>query len=301
MALNKKGMFFTFTVIALLSLLMASYGAYSYVSDRTSITNRIDTMNDFVFSVEKDLPRKMYISGFRIIFLFEREISETGNYITNFNSTFEEAFFNGTIYGESQELLEKVLFDDIENSFNERGQKINVDVSLLNPEIFVTQDNPWEIKITLKTNLIIKDKSQLASWNRTAIIDTYIPISNFEDPLYLINTNGIISKKINKTLYTDFIISGDSSNLQDHLANNYYINSSLAPSFIDRLTGINTPNVNGIESLVNLNDLSSQGITVKDKSIVDYIYFSESNPPISTIIGMPSWFKLDTEHVTIYS
>jgi hypothetical protein len=295
---NKKGMFFTFTVIALLSLIMASYGAYSYVQDRAAINNRIDTMNDFVFSVEEDLPRKMYITGFRIIFLLEKGISESGEYVTDFNSTFEEAFFNGTIDGESKTLLEKVLFQDIEDSFNERGAKINVNVSLLEPEIFVSQDDPWNVKFSLKTNLVIEDLNRLASWNRTATIDAFIPIDNFEDPLYIVSTNGMIAKRINRTIYSDF---SNVANLLDHVSNSYYTNSTMAPSFLDRFKGINAPNENGIESLVNLEELSMQGVPVIDKSVVDYIYFSNDNPATSTVSGMPSWFKIDGPHISVYS
>ena len=59
-------------------------------------------------------------------------------------------------------------------------------------------------------------------------------------------------------------------------------------------------NVNGIESLVNLQKLSSQGLQVQDKSVIDHIYFSSSNPSKQHILGMPSWFKLDDSHLAAY-
>jgi hypothetical protein len=298
---NKKGMLFTLTVVALLSLFLASYGVFSYVKDRGVINNRIDTMNNFVFSIEEDLIRKFYISGFRIIFLFEKEIAESGNYISSFNSSFEEAFFNGTINGEGQDLLEKVIFEDIEDFFNEKGSKINVNVSLLNPKIFVEQSGPWEINFSVKMDLIVEDKSKLAFWNRTILVSSYIPIEGFEDPFYIVNTNGLVVNKINKTIYVDFINGSDVSNLEDHLFSGYYINSTLAPSFLNRLSGINSPSINGIESLVDLEILSNQGMPIKDKSVVDYIYFSEQNPSTNAVSGMPFWFKLDDSHVSIYS
>lgn len=293
---GKKGMFFTLMVMALLFLFLTSYGVYSFVADRGSINSRIETMNNFVFSVEEDLSRKLYISGFRIIFLFEKEISETGNYITDFNSTFEEAFFNGTIDGVSQDLLNKVLFQDIEDSFNERGGKINVNVSLLNPGIVVSQEDPWHVKVTLNADLFVQDRAELASWNRSASISALIPIEGFEDPIYIVNTNGLVANKINRSVYSGFGVA----NLTSHVENSYYINSSLAPSFLDRLQGVSAANVNGIESLVNLVRLSSQGIPAQDKSVVDYIYFSGDNPSASSVAGMPAWFKLDSNHIAIY-
>ena len=92
----------------------------------------------------------------------------------------------------------------------------------------------------------------------------------------------------------------DVSNLKKHVENSYYINSSLAPGFLNRLQGKLSSNANGIESLVNLQKLSNQGITIKSKSVVDYIYFSENNPVSYPIIGMQNWFRIDEAHLDIY-
>ena len=73
--MNKKAMIFTLLAIALLSLFLASYGYYSISGDRISINKRIGTMNNFVFSIEENLPRQLFISGFRIIFIFEKRIN----------------------------------------------------------------------------------------------------------------------------------------------------------------------------------------------------------------------------------
>lgn len=295
--MNKKGMFFTVLAIALLSLFLVSYSVYAVAKERQAVNKRIHTMNNFVFSIEQDLPRKLYISSFRIIFLLESEIIKTGNYITNLNSTFEEAFFNGTIYGEVQGLMQGVTFSGIETSLNDKARNTNLQISLSSPNLFITQEDPWNIKVTLRTNLFIKDKGNLALWNRSAVIDTYIPINNFEDPFYIVGTNGLVANKINQTPYNFPITIG---NLPSHSTNSYYVESTSAPSFLDRLQGINAPNINGIESLVYLPKLSSQGVTVQDKSSVDYIYFSTNNPPAQNIGGMPAWFKLDAAHLGDY-
>ena len=92
------------------------------------------------------------------------------------------------------------------------------------------------------------------------------------------------------------------ANLSMQSTNSYYLASTSAPSFLDRMQGMNAPNLYGIESLVNLAELSSQSIQIKDKSVVDYIYFSNSNPTACNVIpaGMPSWFKLDSDHLAAY-
>lgn len=298
---DKRGMFFTLVAIALLSLFLLSYSIYSISEKREEINKRISSMNDFVFSVEEDLQRKLFISGFRIIFVYEGRILESESYISDVDSTFSEAFFNGTINNQispdEEILMNGIKFQDIENSLKEDAQKLNLNLSLLNPEISISQEDPWRVKVRLKTNLVIQDRGNLASWNREAIIESYIPIENFEDPLYIVNTGGDVPVKINKTIYTTFVEGGDVSNLLSHLGNKYYINSTSAPSFLDRLEGNLSADENGIESLVYLPSLSA---AIKDKSAVDYIYFSNDNPSSTGVAGMPAWFKLDDAHKIVY-
>ena len=297
---NKKAMVFTLLAIALLSLFLASYGFYSISKDRKSVNKRIETMNNYIFSIEENLPRQLFISGFRMIFLSTKEVIDTGDYITNINSTFQELFYNGTINNEQQDLMIGVTFSGITEAINDKAREININVSLTNPNLIIIQDDPWNVKITLKTDIMIMDSSNLAVWNRSLTTSSYIPITSFEDPLYIINSNGLLNKKYNKTIHATFVQGADVSNLLDHTEKTYYINSSLAPSFLDRLEGKISSNVNGIESLVYLPDLSTQGIELKSKSVVDYIYFSNINPVSYQIQGMPSWFRIDDNHLDIY-
>lgn len=297
---NKKSMIFTILVITLLSFFLVSYSVFSIVQDRKTINDRIETLNDFVLAIEEDLPRQIYISSFRIIFLFENHITEHGVYISEFNETVNEAFFNGTIYNETQELMQGVTHSGIVESMNEKARKINAEVYLNNPVLTLTQEDPWRVKSTLRANLYIKDKGELASWNKTVELVAYIPVENFEDPLYTINTNSLVTNRINKTIYEPFVQENNVTNLKNHALNSNYINSSLAPSFIDRLQGNMAPNENGIESLVNVEKLSNQGIEVRSKSVVDYIYFSLDNPTSYNINGMQNWFKVDQDHIEIY-
>ena len=303
---NKRGIFFTTLVIVLLALFMITFTLYSEIKERKTIQKRIETLNNFVFSVEEDIPRQLKATGFRIIFLFEKRIIETGSPIINLKETFREAFFNGTIYGETNPEIETIMvgvtIPEIENSLKARAAKIGADIQINNPNIYIEQNDSWSMKITLESNIIIKDKTDLALWNKTSNISAFISIENFEDPIYVISTNGLITNKIIKSPYTIFVQGADISNLLSHSKNSYYISSVTAPSFLDRLEGINSPNSNGIESLVDFEDLSSQGISTQQKSVVDYIYFSSSNPSACIIVpsGMPSWFRLDSIHLGAY-
>lgn len=294
-------MFFTIIAITLISLFIFAYATFSVVEDRSATNKRIESMNNFVFSAEDDLSRQLYISGARAMFLFEKRISEDGLYISNVSGRFSDLFFNANFYGEYQEIMSGATFTDIVSSLSERADKINVNATLTAYRVYMTQEDPWRIKIVLEGNLYIVDKGGLASWNKTSNFSGYIPIENFEDPFYTINTHGKLINKINRTLYSNFVSGVDISNLSSHLNNHYYLSSNLAPSFINRIEGNYSASPLGIESLVYLPDLTSQGILVEDKSCVDYIYFSNENPNSYSIQGMPSWLKIDSTHLNIYN
>jgi hypothetical protein len=300
--MDKKAIVFTILAISIITLFLITYTFYSVVKSRESINKRITTLNSYVFSIERDIPRELYISGFRIIFLLENKIIDTGAYINNFDSVFKEAFFNGTVGGTFEPLMEGATFLNISESINNIASRINAQASLANPVITVDQEDPWNVRINLTCNLLVEDNSGLAMWNKTASFIVKVPIENFEDPVYVIDTGGLLTNKINKTHYKPFRTGTDVSNLTKHLENSFYTESSIAPSFLKRIRGDLSADPQGIESLVYLPDLSAQGIEVNDKTCVDYIYFDPSNEPTSyKIQGMSSWFKLDDNHLSIYN
>jgi hypothetical protein len=300
--MNKRGMFFTILVIVMLSIFAASFILYSTFKSRESTQKRIESMNTFLFSVEKDLSREVYISGFRSLMIVEKRIMETGTFSQNVTSSMNELFFNGTINGEQQELMLGATFSDIQNDINFNAEKLNVEVNITNPILQIVQEDPWNVKIILQTHLIMRDRENLASWDKTESTISLISITNFEDPIYTLNTNNLVTNSIIKTPYETFVSGSNIANLSNHATNSYYKASQSAPSFIDRLEGkLSSANTQGIESLVNLQELSNQGISIQQKSAVDYIYFSAGNPGSHHITGMPFWFRLDDAHLGAYN
>jgi hypothetical protein len=299
---DKRGIFFTLVTITILTLFAGTYSTYTLFQDRSPINNRITTLNNFVASVEEDLPRQIYVSGYRAIFLFNKKIVETGNYISDPQASLSELFFNATLNGTTQELMVDATFQELENFLLSNAEKINANISLENPTISLSQTDPWNLEITFNSTLIIEDLGKLASWNRTYSTITKIPITNFDDPIYSANTQGKVLNRITKTPYENFVTGADYTNLTNHFQNSLYVTSTSAPSFLMRLQGDMSASPNGIESLVNPQELSTAGLSVKYKSVVDYIYFSTSNPSKFTVPSVPNLI-LDDEnnHLTIYN
>jgi len=278
MAIGKKGVLLTLIAITIITLFTASYTTYTLYTDRGPINSRITTLNNFVASVEQDLPRQVYISGYRAIFLFNRQIIDTGNYMPDIETSFSELFFNGTLNGVSQDIMTDATFSRIEQFFLTGAQRVNANLTIQNPTISISQSDPWNIDVILNANLIINDINNLATWNKSISTTTKIPISNFDDPIYAINTQGKILNKVKQTSYQPFLTGTNYTNLTNHLQNSRYITSTSAPNFIMRLEGNLSSSPTGIESLVSPQTLANVGISTKYKSLVDYIYFSDLDP-----------------------
>ena len=139
-----------------------------------------------------------------------------------------------------------------------------------------------------------------ATWKINTAITTRVSIDNFEDPLYVIKSFGRVTNAIVKSPITDFVNGNDVTNLRIHLNNSYYIASNLSPNYLMRLRGDLGNSSTGIESLVNLDEFIEQGLSINDRSAVDYIYFGTQSTTNYRINKTPSWFKLDEDHLEIY-
>lgn len=300
--MNKKSQIFTLIAIALLVLFFVSYEVYSIAQDRHAIKTRISTMDSFLFSLEKNLEREIYVSGYRAVFLAEDKISKTGEYIPDMNLFIHESFFNGTVFGESSEILNGTTYSDILQSVNEKAGKINVNININNPQISISQENPWNIALIFSFDLEMNDNSNLASWKKHENIKSLIEIEGFEDPIYTLNTYGKVAYKFNRTIYEgNYVQASSPDNLNQHTLNRYYTENSDAPSFLKRLQGDLGADANGIESLVDISEFTKQGLSIQQKSIVDHIYFSRNNPISRNILGLSSWFRLDDAHLEKYN
>lgn len=304
MALRKKSMFFTIIAITLISLIIFSFTTYtSYkLRDKVMVTEiRIYSMNSFIDDVEKDIERGLYISGFRALMSMEQYITNNGIFLYDINSCFKEAFLNGSINNSQMGLMNESTFINWTQRIKEQAIKLDMILDFDIHDVTIYQKNPWAANIDINVTLNAEDVKKTASWQRPLYITTNISIQEFEDPLYVINSYGRVTNIIIKTNITDFIgPNNDTTNLKIHVNNSYYIESSTAPSFLMRLEGNLSSSIYGIESLVNLEEFQAQEVPIKSRSVVDYIYFGDQSTTNYHIKNMPSWFKLDEEHLATY-
>ena len=261
---------------------------------------RVSTVNNFIKDVEEDLEKGLYIASFRAFASMGQYIANNGVFIADLEESFNELVLEGTLDNQELSLMRDSTFTDWVDKIEIQADKIDILVSFTILDVSISQTDSWSISVDANIDIIVEDKKGTSSWERNKDIITQVSIENFEDPLYVVNSIGRVTNAIVESPITDFVDEGDVTNLLTHLENSYYIESNTAPNFLMRLEGDLSASPTGIESLVNLEEFQEQGIEIKDRSAVDYIYFGTQSTTNYRIDGTPSWFKLDSSHLEIY-
>jgi len=293
---KKRGIFYTIAAIALTIVIIVTYSAYSTyrLSDKMDvIQTRIETVNFFIKDVEDDLNKGAFIAGFRTLLSFNQFIATNGTFLDNVNEGFRESFLNGTIKGHPLSLMKDSTFTDWANKISAEANKVDIKFNFTINEVKLNQTDPWSVDIGLNLSLDIRDKRNTSYWIRDRYLVQKISIIGFEDPLYVVNSKGRVTNTIRITNITNFVINGNVANLLFHMNNSFYVAHNDSPSFLMRFEGNLGNSTYGIESLVNLAEFQQQGLAIKDRSIVDYMYFGTKTTTNFRVNQTPEWFKID--------
>lgn len=307
MAINKKGIFFTFAAIALSVIIIFSFNVYNdyRLKDKVDVIEiRINTMNNFIIDLENDIENAIFIVGFRSLLSLEDYMMKYDQFFDELGAptlsvAFNDAFLKGTINSPSGPADKMVLMDN--NTFinwttrmREQANKTDITLDFTINSVSISQSEPWRVDIKVNLEIDVQDKKNTASWTITKDYTKKINITSegsltkFVDPLYLVNTNGVANNTIRETPLASW-----PSDLSAHLTNAYYRLHSDAPSYLDRFENDLTGSTLGIESLVTLKLKSKSIIVDTGKSAVDYLYFGTSTLPCNVVDITDEDFVLD--------
>lgn len=297
-----KGAFFTVTALLLasfaaISVLLLMHSTQQY---NEGIQTRVITLNNFLEDSQKDFERALQIGTIRGLLALSDEVVVTGEYIQDFNESFEEMILNGTYKGEEVALMSDTTLDTWIDRVQTIADKSDIGISFTIQDISIEHDTPWSVETYADVYFVVWDKNGLANFSSNYQATGRTSILAFEDPYYLIGSLGRVSNTIIKSNLTSFVSGEDTSNLMSHINNGHYINNSDAPSYLYRLQGSFEAHPQGIESLVDLSKLSDQGLAIYVKSIADHIYFGSENPTPSQIQNTPDWVRLDEPRFELY-
>jgi hypothetical protein len=309
---GKKAVFYTITALLLMAVFLFSFISitkYKYSTRAFVIDIRVSTINDFVKDVERDIQRAAYITSYRSLLSMTEWTTINQSYIDDIDIRFSELFFNGTYDGKQRNFMTNNTFTIWEQRIKEKASELDINIIFADKKIRVWQDDPWNVKSQLNFTLMISDVKETANFTKKYAVESKVPIEFFEDPTYRIKTNGIIIKPIIIQTNMNFVNGTNKTNLERHVNETKYVAFKDAPSYLKRLQGNLNADDNGIESLVNVEELIINGVTDgkgKKKSIVDYIYFGSLDPVIYKVNDEPAWFRIDNRtggnitHIDLY-
>ena len=293
---SKKGVLFTLVAIILvliLILIIFTENEYRLSNKMSVIEIRVETINDFIKSVEKDLNRGLYITSFRALLGIQSYISANGTFLNDTNAQFKELLLNGTIKNQKIKAIENFTFTNWTGRISDEAEKIDISANFSIINLTIYQQDPWSVTVDSLLIIDVRDKRGIARWIRNENVKIKLDIQGFEDPLYTINSFNRVINIIKKANETDFSVT---SNLISHINNSYYIETNSGPDFLMRLEGKTSNSTYGIESLVNIVKFSNQELPTYEKSSVDYLYFQSStaaNCVVNETYQQLSWFRLD--------
>ena len=327
MKIRKKGFFFSFTAILLITVFLASLDVQDYVTlvnKVPTIEGRVRVSNDFVHDLNDN-----YI---------ERFISTAGlssmNYYTHhkiyddlsfdsegvMRNRYRSLFMNGTYDG--SKVLGTSFMDLINNITLLANDSLGLDVRFSIGEFSLFQSEetgPWYLGTKVEVNYTLN--ATVAVWYVSRNITGRFSIIGLEDPFIAINTqnNGDIEKRIIKSPSHDSW--EEYSYFEDTVLNGEYFYGNNSPSFLSRIINLNDPSeCCGISSFINKsNGFKGEGNDLgeyKNISFVDVCYFKESMSsnidcdavwqidPLSTDFDSSNHdypFRIDTYHLAIFN
>ena len=310
--LGKKGMFLTFISIAIIAAVIIIFtpSGLDLSKDIPVIKTRVSNVNEYVLDLENVyLENALKATGRKTLIGLIGHVKDNGFFANavEFENAFSEVLLHGEYNGNNIGVMDENTYNDWLNQIVITAKStFNVDTTLTVNSIEIDQTRPWFVDVEADITFLVS--SETASWNKNVLIETEISVENFDDPYYLVNTEGSYINKITKSdtkfdqwdvdKVIDFIGNGDYTHFED----------GQAPSFLMRFyNDISASSCCGIESLVNPNNPS---ISNKDVSYVDYLYWSTPENcddlpySIYSVTDIPNGefpgFKLDLDRIAKY-
>jgi len=204
-----KGLTFSliaFVLVGILMLIVYYFYAIQEISIKKTYSEKeYEFVNKILNFVKSDLSNFLEISIPRILnSLISYEI-ENGIFLDDVKNVTKNALFY------SQFLDQKILIQnssliDYENRLNTFLSKYNVSVKIYPIDIGIYHSDSFKIYVNL--SLIVNISYKKISLSSLEIIERNISILGFEDPFYVINSNGLASNRISTKKF-DYFVSKD--------------------------------------------------------------------------------------------
>jgi len=204
-----KGLTFsliTFILVGILMLIVYYFYAIQEISIKKTYSEKeYEFVNKILNFVKSDLSNFLEISIPRILNSIISYEIENGIFVDDVRNVAKNALFY------SQFLDQKILIQnssliDYENRLNTFLSKYNVSVKIYPIDFGIYHSDSFKIYVNL--SLIVSISYKKFSLSSLEIVERNVSILGFEDPFYVINSNGLASNRISTKKF-DYFVSKD--------------------------------------------------------------------------------------------
>lgn len=307
--LKKKGIFFTFIAVTLIAAILIIFKPGQEIlinKDASSTKTRITKINDYIIDLKESyFESVLRISSHKAILAMISYMESNDQFFASVQDIFPELVLEGKINGIPQIIMdENTIKDFLDGMVIASKNVLNVNSEFSVNSVKIYEIKPWYVQLEMDISFNVSSESSI--WNvENFIVSTELSILRFEDPYYLLNTNGAYRNIITKT-NTSFN-EWNVQKVKDHIRNGTYVHftDKKSPSFLMRFeNNIVGSDCCGIESIVNPNRLS---VSNQMESYTDYLFFEHTfqgqcselykNPDLES--EFPN-VKFDFEHLSQY-
>jgi hypothetical protein len=299
-----------YTIVALL-LLLVVYSVFTTQSRRTaadsaqSTADRVHNVNLFLQNLGKDSERAAYIAGFRSFIAMEQHIASNGHFFNDTGAAFKEAFLQGSVENTSYLIMQNSSFGEYLQRVRVAAASEGITFNATVVDVRLWQIEPWHVLVNYTLEINVTDLRGTASWQATRTFVGAVPITDLRDPLFTNGTLGRIQRVVRQTNVSQFVDdtgdANDTTQLMAHFNNSYYAAMGRGPSMLMRFSGNLSDSPFGIESLVDTDELTTQGLTVDSGvSVVDYEYFTAIPATACGVQNIPSEMKFTDNDLEVY-
>lgn len=303
-----KSFFYSISVLIVLIPIVSLLIYYALLSARAGSegTSKVVTeeAQGFVSSMQADFQRALGTSAKSAVLSSISEVVSNGRPLADSRLALRNLVVTGSSTGSggTSPVMGENYLQAWAGSMQNLSQYygLNSTISIPVSNVTVNHSSPYELVFTAQVTVLTRPLSDPQSFNftRTYSATAVVPIDGFEDPLFELNSYGLVARVFarNTTPLTNVTL------LDDFIRLKQYAPDSDAPDFFNRLEGSLSGSQFGTEAMVNPNEFIAQGLPVHNQSYVDHYYFNAtlSDQGHAVTGSSYSWLRLDCAHAAFF-
>jgi hypothetical protein len=208
-AMGRKG--FLYSVMALMlvlpSIILVTYYFSSTGHQASDFIAKIraEELNDVLKSMPIDLERSLSVSTMHAILYATQTVATSGSGFSNSEVRIAEMVSNGTLDGVEVPVLQGDVGDPCDtvrcwrDAYLASATKSGYDYSIQVKTVDVRPYDSWSVNTTAFVSVSLNDSRAGMSVTRNITVSSIVSIAGFEDPLYVLKTQGKVPRLINKS------------------------------------------------------------------------------------------------------